>query len=74
MPQGVLHGESARQRRAARKTAISTSIHPGAHWQPVLRIDQPAATLWFHPHPHGDTARQIYMGLTGMIIVLAAIG
>jgi suppressor of ftsI len=19
--------------------------------------DQPAATLWFHPHPHGDTAR-----------------
>jgi FtsP/CotA-like multicopper oxidase with cupredoxin domain len=44
-------------------------IHPGEHWQPVLKIDQPAATLWFHPHPHGDTARQICMGLTGMIIV-----
>jgi blue copper oxidase len=44
-------------------------IHPGEHWQPVLKIDQSAATLWFHPHPHGDTARQIYMGLTGMIIV-----
>jgi blue copper oxidase len=44
-------------------------IHPGERWQPVLKIDQPAATLWFHPHPHGDTARQIYMGLTGMIIV-----
>jgi blue copper oxidase len=36
---------------------------------PVLKIDQPAATLWFHPHAHHDTARQIYMGLTGMIIV-----
>lgn len=44
-------------------------IHPGKHWRPVLKIDQPAATLWFHPHPHGDTARQIYMGLTGMIII-----
>ena len=44
-------------------------IHPGNTWRPVLKIDQAAATLWFHPHPHHDTARQIYMGLTGMIIV-----
>jgi blue copper oxidase len=44
-------------------------IHPGDRWRPNLKIDQPAATLWFHPHPHHDTARQIYMGLTGMIIV-----
>jgi len=44
-------------------------IHPSDRWRPVLKIDQPAATLWFHPHPHHDTARQIYMGLTGMIIV-----
>ena len=38
-------------------------IHPSDRWRPVLKIDQPAATLWFHPHPHHDTARQIYMGL-----------
>jgi FtsP/CotA-like multicopper oxidase with cupredoxin domain len=44
-------------------------IHPGGHWRPVLKIDQPAATLWFHPHPHHDTARQIYMGLAGIIII-----
>jgi cuproxidase len=44
-------------------------IRRGGTWRPVLKIDQPAATLWFHPHPHHDTARQIYMGLTGMIIV-----
>ncbi len=44
-------------------------IYPGASWRPALKIDQPAATLWFHPHPHHDTARQIYMGLTGMIII-----
>ena len=44
-------------------------IRPGDRWRPVLNVDQPAATLWFHPHAHHDTARQIYMGLTGMIIV-----
>jgi len=44
-------------------------IQPGEIWRPVLKIDQPAATLWFHPHPHHDTARQIYMGLAGLIIV-----
>ena len=37
-------------------------IHPNDRWHPVLKIDQQAATLWFHPHPHHDTARQIYMG------------
>jgi blue copper oxidase len=44
-------------------------IHPRNTWRPVLTVDQAAATLWFHPHPHHDTARQIYMGLTGMIII-----
>jgi blue copper oxidase len=44
-------------------------IYPNNRWRPVLKIDQPAATLWFHPHPHHDTARQTYMGLAGMIIV-----
>jgi FtsP/CotA-like multicopper oxidase with cupredoxin domain len=44
-------------------------IRPGGQWRPILKIDQPAATLWFHPHPHHDTARQIYMGLSGIIIV-----
>ena len=44
-------------------------IQPAERWRPVLKVDQAAATLWFHPHPHGDTARQIYMGLTGMMII-----
>src|SRR5262249_35235741 len=36
-------------------------IPRGGTWRSVLKIDQPPATLWFHPHPHHDTARQIYM-------------
>ncbi len=45
------------------------TIAPGATWKPALRIDQPETTAWFHPHPHGDTARQVYSGLAGMLIV-----
>jgi FtsP/CotA-like multicopper oxidase with cupredoxin domain len=44
-------------------------IEPGGSWRPVFKIDQPAATTWFHPHPHHDTPRQLYMGLAGMIII-----
>jgi blue copper oxidase len=44
-------------------------IKAGDTWRPRLKIEQPASTAWFHPHLHHDTARQIYMGLTGLIIV-----
>jgi blue copper oxidase len=44
-------------------------IRPGSTWRPRLKIDQPASTAWLHPHPHHDTARQVYMGLAALIIV-----
>lgn len=43
-------------------------IAPGATWSPHWTIDQPAATLWYHPHPHGRTARHVYRGLVGMFM------
>jgi blue copper oxidase len=45
------------------------TIPPGQTWSPSWRIDQPAATLWYHPHPHGQTERHITRGLAGMFIV-----
>ena len=44
-------------------------IKSGSTWRPRLKVEQPASTAWFHPHLHHDTARQVYMGLTGLIIV-----
>jgi FtsP/CotA-like multicopper oxidase with cupredoxin domain len=32
-------------------------------------LDQPAASLWFHPHPHGATGEQVYRGLAGVFIL-----
>ena len=44
-------------------------IAPGGTWSPSWRIDQPAATLWYHPHPDGQTERHVYRGLAGMFIL-----
>ena len=44
-------------------------IPSGANWDPSLVIDQPASTLWFHPHVIGSTAIQVYNGLAGLIII-----
>lgn len=44
-------------------------IDPGTTWHPRWRVRQEAATLWYHSHPHGQTAQQVYRGLAGMLIV-----
>jgi blue copper oxidase len=44
-------------------------VAPGGTWQPVLSIEQPAATLWFHPHFYPTTADQVIKGLAGLLIV-----
>jgi blue copper oxidase len=44
-------------------------IEPGATWAPSWTIDQPAASLWYHPHMMGRTEDHAYRGLAGIWIV-----
>lgn len=44
-------------------------IAPGETWRPELDLSQPAATAWYHSHAHGATARQVMMGLAGVLQV-----
>ena len=44
-------------------------IETGTSWLPVWEIAQPAATLWYHPHPHGKTAEHTWNGLAGLFII-----
>ncbi|WP_432986225.1 multicopper oxidase family protein [Dactylosporangium sp. CA-233914] len=44
-------------------------IPAGGLFQAAWTIDQPAATLWYHPHPSERTETQVYRGLAGMFIV-----
>ncbi len=45
------------------------AIKPGEIWRPRFRVNQLEATAWYHAHPHGDSGRQVYMGLAGMVII-----
>jgi len=42
-------------------------IEPGDSWSPSWTIDQPAASLWYHPQ--GETADHLYRGLAGMFLL-----
>lgn len=46
-----------------------TTIAPGQRFRAEWDLDQPAATLWYHPHPHGETERQVLLGLAGLFII-----
>lgn len=35
----------------------------------TFTMDQPAASLWFHPHPDMETGKQVYMGLAGVYLL-----
>lgn len=44
-------------------------LQPGQTRDVEFVVKQQAATLWFHPHPEGATAEQVYNGLAGLIYV-----
>src|SRR5262245_26337441 len=44
-------------------------IPQGKDWRTELAIDQPAATLWFHPHSYPATAGEVIRGLAGLLII-----
>src|SRR5699024_11640797 len=46
-----------------------SGIHPGESWSPEFKIEQPADTLWYHPHPEQQTGRQVYNGLAGLFLI-----
>lgn len=46
-----------------------SGIQPGETWSPQIKIDQPAATLWYHPHPEQQTGKQVYKGLAGLFLI-----
>ena len=45
------------------------AIGNGATYEYDFPIVNRAGTYWYHPHPHGRTAPQVYKGMAGMFIV-----
>ena len=44
-------------------------IAPGERYDYAFQLRNRAGLYWYHPHPHGATATQIYRGLFGLIEV-----
>ncbi|MGW4651286.1 multicopper oxidase family protein [Kitasatospora sp. NPDC004289] len=44
-------------------------VPSGGDWAPQWTVDQPAATLWYHPHPHGATEKHVQRGLAGLFLI-----
>lgn len=44
-------------------------VQSGDVWRVPLKIDQPAAMLWFHPHIYPATAELVIRGIAGLFIV-----
>lgn len=44
-------------------------IAPGQSMSVSFTLNQPAATLWYHPHPDNRTGPQVFAGLAGLMLV-----
>ena len=44
-------------------------IATGESWYPHWTVENPASTLWYHPHPHGRTAEHVYRGVAGFFLI-----
>src|ERR671916_801427 len=44
-------------------------VAPGATYRYSFPVQDRGGTYWYHPHPHGGTARQTYAGLAGFFLV-----
>jgi len=54
---------------AAVDGGVQGSFSSGTTYQAAFTVNQEAATLWYHPHTMSETAKQVSLGLAGMLIV-----
>jgi suppressor of ftsI/bilirubin oxidase len=47
----------------------SRPVSAGATYRYEFPVRNRGGSYWYHPHPHGRTARQTYLGLAGMFLV-----
>jgi blue copper oxidase len=45
-------------------------IAPGERERMRFEVRNRSGLYWFHPHPHGFTAEQVYAGLAGLLVVV----
>ncbi|MFI4953406.1 MAG: multicopper oxidase family protein [Burkholderiales bacterium] len=49
--------------------AVTPPVRPGERYAYAFEVRDRGALYWYHPHPHGLTAGQVYSGMFGLIEV-----
>ena len=44
-------------------------VEPGASRSFAFHAEQAGGTFWYHPHVHGSTAKQVFLGMAGLFII-----
>jgi FtsP/CotA-like multicopper oxidase with cupredoxin domain len=60
------HGVDADWRQAGHP---SYAVGPGGQYDYAFPVTNRAGSYWYHPHPHGLTARQSFLGLASFFLV-----
>ena len=45
------------------------AIDPGEVYEYEFPVQDRAGLYWYHPHPHGRTAKQTYQGMAGLLVI-----
>lgn len=69
LPQRIAINIQGLQGKGELLSGIARHLKPNEMWSPVLLVDQPAATCWYHSCTLGSSAYQTYRGLAGMWII-----
>ncbi|MCM3874490.1 MAG: multicopper oxidase family protein [Pyrinomonadaceae bacterium] len=57
--------------RSPQDDVLTMLAMPGdsLHYLLNIPLDQPSGLYWYHPHPHGESDRQVLDGMSGAIVV-----
>lgn len=69
LPESVSMTVSGLQVIGALNGGAHRLIAPNAEWAPVLSINQPAATCWYHASTPRRAGAQLYQGLAGLWLI-----
>lgn len=69
LPEPVAMSVSGLQVPGALMGGAPRQMSTGADWAPVIPIDQPAATCWYHATTPNRMAPHVYNGLAGMWLI-----
>lgn len=49
--------------------SVRRQIEPGSSWSPILTVNQPACSAWYHANTLFNSAQHVYCGLAGLWLI-----